>query len=62
MKLNKSTGGWLPFRHEDKPHILNQESNSIFTKEGLIIFAVIIVLLVVGGIIYSHFFGPHPLP
>lgn len=61
MKRNKSTGGWLPFRHEDQSHIPGRESDRIFTKEGLIIFAVIIVLLIIGGFIYSHFFGPHPL-
>ena len=61
MKFNKSTGGWLPFRHEDRPHITGQESNSIFTKEGLIILVVIIVLLIAGGLIYSHVFGPRPL-
>ena len=57
-----STGGWLPFRHDDKPHIPGQDSNGIFTKEGLLVLAVIIVVLVAGGFIYAHFFGPHPLP
>lgn len=62
MELNNGTGGWKPFIHDDKPHIPGQDSNSIFTKEGLILFAVITVLLVVGGFICEHFFGPHPLP
>ncbi len=61
MKLNKSTGGWLPFRHEDKSQIPGQDGYNVFSKEGLMVLVVIIALLIVGGFVYSFFFGPQPL-
>ena len=59
MGSHKSTGGWLSFRREDQPQVPGRKSDSIFTKDGLLVFAVMAVLQIAGGIVYSHFFGPH---
>ena len=55
----KSTGGWQPFRSEDDPQIPGQESGNIFSREGLILILLVMIVLIAGGMIYAHFFGPH---
>ena len=55
----KITGGWQPFRSEDDPQIPGQESGNIFSKEGLILILPVMIILIAGGMIYAHFFGPH---
>jgi len=59
MSINQSTGGWQPFKNEDKPPVPGQDSRKMFTKEGLITILVIAVVLIVGGLVCSYFFGPH---
>ena len=54
-----SSGGWQPFRDEDKPLVPGQDSHKIFSKEGLITAGVVAVLLIVGGILFSMLFGPY---
>ncbi|MBQ6382736.1 MAG: hypothetical protein IJJ42_03955 [Clostridia bacterium] len=60
MKTNRSAGGWLPFMHKDDPLVPGQKDDNVFSKEGIIVFIVILVVLIVVGMIGSHFFGPHP--
>lgn len=51
-------GRWEPFRPKDKPWIPGQESDKVFSKEGLIIVGIILIVLVIGGVVCTYFFGP----
>lgn len=46
--------------HKDDPLVPGQKDDNVFSKEGIIVFIVILVVLIVVGMIGSHFFGPHP--
>ena len=59
MSVNKSTGGWLAFRQGDKPMVPGRKDESIFSLRAILTFAVVMAVLVIGGILWARFFGPH---
>ena len=54
-----STGGFLPFRSDDKQPIPAENGKKIFSKEGLIVAGIILIILIIGGTLFFRFFGPH---
>lgn len=60
MNAKKSIGGLLAFRHADKPPFGSRKDEGLFSRAGILTVAVILIILIIGGIVCFHFFGPRP--